>query len=77
MADRKIEGNRTHAGVCLWLAQRTSDRETKLILLDMARAWVALAEQGEKNRQTTLVYETPEPRPHVAQQLQPPAVFRS
>jgi hypothetical protein len=64
MADGRIEVYRTHAGVCLWLAQRTSDRETKLILLDMARAWQALAEQGEKNRQTTLVYETPEPRLH-------------
>jgi len=72
MADGQIEVYRIHAGVCLWLAQRTSDRETKLTLLDMAHAWQALAEQGEKNRQTTLVYETPEPRPSVAQQQQPP-----
>ena len=68
MADGQVEGYRIHAGVCLWLAQRTSDRETKLVLLDMARAWQALAEQGEKNRQTTLVYETPEPRLKVAQE---------
>ena len=26
-----------HAGVCLWLAQKTEDRETKLVLLEMAR----------------------------------------
>jgi|HubBroStandDraft_5_1064220.scaffolds.fasta_scaffold92868_2 hypothetical protein len=72
MADRQVEAYRTHAGVCLWLAQRTSDPETKLILLDMARAWQALAEQGEKNRNTTLVYETPEPRLHTAQQQPKP-----
>jgi hypothetical protein len=38
----------------------------------MARAWQALAEQGEKNRNTTLVYETPEPRHHTAQQQPKP-----
>jgi hypothetical protein len=75
MADRQVEAYRSHAGVCLWLAQRTGDPETKLILLDMARAWQTLAEQGEKNRNTTLVYETPEPRFHTAQQ--PPKPGRS
>ena len=71
MADGQIEVYRIYAGVCLWLAQRTGDRETKLILIDMARAWQALAEQGEKNRRTTLVYQTPEPRLGVAQQHGP------
>jgi len=70
--DGQIEIYRSHAGVCFWLAQKTDDRDSKLILLDMARAWLALAEQGEKNRQTTLVYETPEPRQRVAQQQQQP-----
>jgi hypothetical protein len=36
----------------------------------MARAWQMLAEQGTKNRRTTLVYETPERPPQVAQQQQ-------
>jgi hypothetical protein len=42
----------------------------KFVLLDMARAWLALAEQGVKNSQTTLVYETPTPGQHPAQQQQ-------
>lgn len=72
VADGQIEVYRIHAGVCLWLARKTTDRETKLILLDMARAWLALADQHEKNSHTTLVYETPEPRRAVAQQQQQP-----
>jgi hypothetical protein len=33
----------------------------------MARAWLALVAQGEKNNDApTLVYETPEPRQQVA-----------
>ncbi len=71
-ADGQVEVYRIHSGVCLWLAQKTDDRETKLILLDMARAWLALADQGEKNRQTTLVYGTPQPYPTtMPQQPQP------
>jgi hypothetical protein len=39
----------------------------------MARAWLALVTQVEKNAEAaTLVYETPEPRPQVAQQQQQP-----
>jgi hypothetical protein len=39
----------------------------------MARAWLALVTQGEKNSEApTLVYMTPEPRQHVAQQQQQP-----
>ena len=72
MADGQVEVYRIHAGVCVWLAQKTDDRETKLVLLDMARAWIALAEQGERNRQTTLVYETPEPRRDIIRQLPSP-----
>ncbi len=71
MTDGQVEVYRTHDGVCLWLAQKTADRESRVILLDMARAWLALAEQGEKNRQTTLVYETPEPRRHGERHQEP------
>ena len=28
----------------------------------MARGWLLLADQAEKNGETTVVYETPEPR---------------
>jgi hypothetical protein len=50
------------AGQCgvSMLAQGTHDTANKLSLLDLARAWLAIAEQGEKNRNSpTLVYETP------------------
>jgi hypothetical protein len=63
---------RAQAATCVQLAQKSDDPEIKLGLLDMARAWLALATQGDKNRQTTLVYETPEPLQEVAQQQQQP-----
>jgi hypothetical protein len=64
---------RAHAAECVRLAQTTSDPQSKSSLLDMARAWLALVTQSEKNSDaTTLVYETPEPRQHVAQQQQQP-----
>ena len=64
---------RAHAAECVRLAQQTSDPQSKSSLLDMARAWLALVTQGEKNNEApTLVYQTPEPRPQVAQQQQQP-----
>lgn len=65
---------RSHAAKCVRLAQQTNDPQSKRSLLDMARAWLALAIQGEKNSEApTLVYETPEPPRHrVAQQQQQP-----
>jgi hypothetical protein len=64
---------RAHALECVRLAQQTSDPQSKSSLLDMARAWLALVTQGEKNSEApTLVYETPEPRQQVAQQQQQP-----
>lgn len=59
---------RAQATTFVQLAQKAGDPKIKLGLLDMARAWIALAIQGDKNRQTTLVYETPEPPQQVAQQ---------
>jgi hypothetical protein len=47
------------AARCIELAQVADDNRSKLSLLDLARGWLAMAEQGEKNRQRTLVYETP------------------
>ena len=62
---------RAHAVTCVQLAQQTSDQQRKLSLLGMARAWLALATQGDKNNEApTLVYDTPEPRQQVAQQQQ-------
>jgi hypothetical protein len=64
---------RAHATECVRLAQKTSDPQSKASLLDMARAWLALVTQGEKNRDApTLVYQTPERPQQVAQQKQQP-----
>jgi hypothetical protein len=64
---------RAHAAECVRLAQQTSDPQSKSSLLDMARAWLALITQSEKNSEApTLVYETPVPPQHVAQQQQQP-----
>jgi hypothetical protein len=58
---------------CVKLAQQIEDAASKLSLLGMARAWLALATQGDKNSEApTLVYQTPEPRQQVAQQQQQP-----
>jgi hypothetical protein len=65
---------RVRAKSCMQLARNATDADSKMLLLDMAQAWLALAEQAEKNSATTLVYETPEPRPQPqpAQQQQQP-----
>jgi hypothetical protein len=70
--DGQAEVYRVQATQCIQLAQKTENPEVKLGLLDMARAWLDLANQNDKNSQTTLVYETPEPRQQVAQQQQQP-----
>jgi hypothetical protein len=64
---------RAHAAECVRLAQQTADPQSKISLLDMARAWLALVTQGEKNNDApTLVYQTPEQPQQVAQQQQQP-----
>jgi hypothetical protein len=64
---------RLHAAECIDLAQQSTDPESRLALLDMARSWRMLADQADKNSQTEVpVYETPEPRQRVAQQQQQP-----
>jgi hypothetical protein len=69
--DGKAGVYRVHVAHCIQLAQKTDDPDAKLALLDMAWSWQALANQNDKNSQTSLVYETPEPRQQVAQQQQP------
>ena len=59
------------AANCVSMAERVTDHQFKASLVDMAGAWLRLAEQAEKNSRTDLVYETP-PRPsaEVVQQQQ-------
>jgi hypothetical protein len=63
MSDSEVvAAYRLHAAKCIEIAHRSSDLESKLVLLDMAQSWLALAEQAIKNGETVLVYETPIPR---------------
>jgi hypothetical protein len=54
---------RLYAARCLETSQRVLDAHSRSAFLAMAQAWNILADQADKNRETTLVYETPEPRP--------------
>jgi hypothetical protein len=49
---------RQYALECLRLANDTNEPSTKAVLIDMAQAWIKLA---ERNRQLSLVYEAPPP----------------
>jgi hypothetical protein len=64
---------RLHAAQCVEISRKAPDSETKLSLLNMAHAWMVLAEQADRNSDApTLVYETPEQPQRVAQQQQQP-----
>jgi hypothetical protein len=59
----QVDAYKVRAGQCVQLARSATDSKAKLTLLEMARAWLLLAEQARKNSKTTLVYETPTPYP--------------
>jgi hypothetical protein len=47
---------RENAGKCLELAELSIEQSIRLGLLDMAHAWLRLAEQAEKNAEAHLAY---------------------
>ncbi len=49
---------RQNAANCLHLADQSSDPAIRMGLIDMAHAWLGLAEQAEKNSRADLVYKT-------------------
>ena len=53
-SDGRVDTYLVIAAKCIELAQESDDARIKLSLLDLARGWLAIAEQGGKNRQTTL-----------------------
>lgn len=53
---------RLHSAQCAEIAQRSPDPETKLALLNLAQAWLTLAEKAMKNSEVAPVYETPVPK---------------
>jgi len=48
-----------HAAQCLRLAERVNDASHRVELLEMAQAWLHLAEQAERNSKLDVVYEPP------------------
>ena len=68
-----IELYRIYAAQCVELARKAPDPETRLALLNMAQAWLVLAEHANKNMHApTLIDEPPERQQHVIQQQQQP-----
>jgi hypothetical protein len=43
------------------VAEKLPDGANKRLLVEMAAAWLRLAEQADRNRTVDLVYETPPP----------------
>jgi hypothetical protein len=59
----KPEEYRRKAAQCFLVAEETTSVANRLALMEMARAWLHLAEQAEKNSHSDLTYETPPPQP--------------
>jgi hypothetical protein len=53
---------RLYAASCVEIA-RDLEASRKLVFLDMAQAWVRLAERADKGGETILVYESPASAP--------------
>ena len=50
---------REYAAMCMFLAENQQSANEKLALIDMTRAWIALAEMAAKNESLFVVDETP------------------
>ena len=61
---------RDRAAECFRLARRVNDPLQRALMLEMARAWLRLSDQAEKNAKADLTYETPPQRSSVPQQQQ-------
>lgn len=63
MSPRELAARyREFAAKCVTVAQRMETPAEKLALLDMAQAWLLLAEQALKNESLLVVYEAQTPR---------------
>jgi len=54
LGDGREELYKVHAAECLEIARTANNREGKIALLDIARAWLVLAEQHDKTSRTVL-----------------------
>jgi hypothetical protein len=64
------EEYRRHAAECLRLADGLLYPQQRVVLVDMAQAWLQLAHQAERNLTTDLVNEMPPPRERPVMQQQ-------
>lgn len=55
---------REYAAKCIAVANERASAAEKLSMLDMAQAWIDLADQALKNERLQTVYETPEAPVH-------------
>ena len=55
----RLEQYRRLAAECLHIAAGTADLQLKAVLIDIAGAWLRLADLAEKNSRADLVNETP------------------
>lgn len=53
---------RLRAQHCLDIAMDMDDLSKRMVLLNMAQAWMLLADQADRNQTTDIVYETPPAR---------------
>jgi hypothetical protein len=53
------EKYRRHAEQCFRTAERVTNSDTRLDLIELAQSWLLLAEQVEKNPAADSLYETP------------------
>jgi hypothetical protein len=54
------EEYRQQAAKCILVAEDCDNSTSRISLMQMAQAWLRLAEHAEKNSPVRLVYETPE-----------------
>ena len=58
-ARQRAKDYRLRAQHCLNIAMDMDDLSKRMVLLDMAQAWMLLADQAARTRTTDIVYETP------------------
>jgi len=57
----KSDEYRRYAAECLRAARDLAEPSTRGAMIDMARAWLRLAEQADSNSRADIVYEPPLP----------------
>ena len=72
MTDMEVATYHLRSAECAEMAQQMADPARKLTLLNMARAWLELADRVEKRTASSATCPAPPQAEHVAQQQQQP-----